>query len=76
MATNAGTARDLLEAFLASSSREMQIVDCLNAHAAAGDLLKSFGFSYTRPLIRMFRVSNDYPGRPELLCAILGPEFG
>jgi GNAT superfamily N-acetyltransferase len=76
MATDAGTARHLLEGFLASSSREMQVADCLNAHAAAGDLLKSLDFSYTRPLIRMFRGSNDYPGRPELLCAILGPEFG
>ena len=76
MATDAGTARHLLEGFLGSSSRETQIADCLNAHAAVADLLKSFGFSHTRPLIRMFRGSNDYPGRPELLCAILGPEFG
>ena len=72
----AGTARELLEGFLAGSSRETQIADCLNAHAATGELLKSFGFSYSRPLIRMFRGLNDYPGRPELLCAILGPEFG
>ena len=76
MASDPDTARQLLEAFLAVSSRETQIADCLNAHAAAADLLKSFGFSYSRPLIRMFRGSNDYPGRPELLCAILGPEFG
>jgi hypothetical protein len=76
MARDPGTARQLLEAFLAGSSRETQITDCLGAHAATGDLLKSFGFSYTRPLIRMFRGSNDYPGRPELLRAILGPEFG
>ena len=76
MAFDPDTARQLLESFLAGSSRETQIADCLNAHAATGDLLKSFGFSYSRPLIRMFRGSNDYPGRPELLCAILGPEFG
>ena len=76
MARDPGTARQLLEAFLAASSRETQVADCLSAHAATGDLLKSFGFSYTRPLIRMFRGSNDYPGRPELLRAILGPEFG
>ena len=76
MATDAATARHLLEAFLANSSREIQIVDCVNAHPAAGGLLRSFEFSYTRPLLRMCRGSNDYPGRPELLCAIAGPEFG
>jgi ribosomal protein S18 acetylase RimI-like enzyme len=76
MARDPDTARQLLEAFLAGSSRETLIADCLSAHPATGDLLKSFGFSYTRPLVRMFRGSNDYPGRPELLCAILGPEFG
>lgn len=76
MALDPDTARQLLESFLARSSRETQIADCLNAHAASGDLLKSFGFSYTRPLVRMFRGSNRFPGRPELLCAILGPEFG
>jgi GNAT superfamily N-acetyltransferase len=76
IARNAAAARHLLEAFLARSSREIVVVDCLNANPAAGDLLKSFGFCYSRPLTRMFRGSNDYPGRPELLCAILGPEFG
>ena len=76
MATEASTARQLLERFLAHSSREVQVVDCLNSRSFAGDLLKSFGFSYTRPLIRMFRGSNDFPGRPDLLCSILGPEFG
>ncbi len=76
MASDPDTARQLLEGFVAGSSRETQIADCPNAHAASGDLLRFFGFSYSRPLIRMFRGSNDYPGRPELLCAILGPEFG
>ena len=76
MAFDLDTARQLLASFLAGSSRETQIVDCLKANAVSGDLLKSFGFSYSRPLIRMFRGSNDYPGRPDLLCAILGPEFG
>jgi GNAT superfamily N-acetyltransferase len=76
MATDRESARHLLEGFLATSSRAEQIADCLNAHPAAGDLLRSAGFTHARPLIRMFRGSNDYPGRPELLCAILGPEFG
>jgi predicted GNAT family acetyltransferase len=75
-AVDTPTARELLGGFLASSSRAIQITDCMNAHPATGDLLRSVGFSYARPLIRMFRGSNRYPGRPELQCAILGPEFG
>jgi len=76
MARNAATARYLLETFLARSTREVVVVDSLKSNAVAGELLKSFGFSFSRPLTRMYRGRNDHPGRPELLCAILGPEFG
>jgi GNAT superfamily N-acetyltransferase len=76
MARNADAACTLLETFLARSAREILIVDCLKSNTVAGGLLKSLGFSYSRPLTRMYRGSNDYAGRPELLCAILGPEFG
>ena len=76
MSRDPDTARHLLEAFVSRSSRETLVVDCLRSNAAAGDLLKSFGFSYSRPLTRMYRGANDYPGQPELLCAIMGPEFG
>jgi GNAT superfamily N-acetyltransferase len=76
MAKDAAAGRNLLESFLARSARETVVVDCLSANSFAGDLLKSFGFSYSRPLTRMYRGANDYQGRMELLCAILGPEFG
>ncbi len=76
MAKDATTARSLLELFLTRSARETVVVDCLNANSFAGDLLKSFGSSYSRPLTRMYRGTNDHRGRTELLCAILGPEFG
>ena len=76
MARNAGTARQLLETFLGHSSREFVLVDYLKSNAIAAGLLSSFGFSYSRVLTRMYRGSNEHPGRPELLCAILGPEFG
>jgi ribosomal protein S18 acetylase RimI-like enzyme len=76
MARDASTARQLLEAFLAHSSREFVVVDYLKSNAIACGLLKSFGFSYSRVLTRMYRGSNDHPGRSELLCSILGPEFG
>lgn len=76
MASNATAARTIVETFLARSVREVVVVDCLNANSAAGNLLKSFGFSFSRPLTRMFRGANDHPGRPEAFCGILGPEFG
>lgn len=76
MANGAPSARHLLEAFLARSSRETIVVDCLKSNNIAGDLLRSCAFTYSRPLTRMYRGPNDYPGRPQVLCAILGPEFG
>lgn len=69
-------ARELINEFLARSSRETIIVDCLTANSAAMGLLQAFGFSYARTLTRMYRGQNQYPGNPDSLCAILGPEFG
>jgi len=76
MARNTKTACTLLETFLAKSPREVVVVDSLKSNAVAGELLRSFGFSVSRGLTRMYRGRNHHPGRPELLCAILGPEFG
>jgi GNAT superfamily N-acetyltransferase len=75
-AEDAATARQLLNEFLTRSSRETIIVDCLTANSATVGLLRAFGFSYARTLTRMYRGQNQYPGNPDSLCAILGPEFG
>jgi GNAT superfamily N-acetyltransferase len=66
----------ILMRFLARSRREMVVTDCSKANRFARKLLLARGFQYSRPLTRMFRGRNAYPGRPELVCAILGPEFG
>ena len=76
IAKDAMAARQLLETFLARSSRETLVVDCLKSNTATGALLKSGGFTFSRLLTRMYRGSNDYPGKPELVCSIMGPEFG
>jgi ribosomal protein S18 acetylase RimI-like enzyme len=76
VSTDARATRQLLQSFLERSTREFLIVDCLKANIAAGNLLKSFGFAVARPLTRMYRGPNHYPGHPEDFCAILGPEFG
>ena len=76
MAGNSSAARELLDEFLARSTRESLIVDCLTGNPAALELLRTAGFTYARTLTRMYRGRNDYPGNPAALCAILGPEFG
>jgi GNAT superfamily N-acetyltransferase len=76
MANDVAVGRTLLERFLTYSIRDVLIVDWLTSNGVAGQLLQSLGFSYTRPLTRMYRGENAYPGRAERLCAILGPEFG
>ena len=76
MATDVGACRNLIAAFLQVSAREILVVDCLKSHSFAGDLLRQLGFRYSRPLTRMFRGSNRFPGKHGQLCAILGPEFG
>jgi hypothetical protein len=69
-------ASTLLDEFLHRSSRELVFVDCLRQNSWAVPLLRRRGFEFSRPLTRMFRGTNQFPGRPELLCAVLGPEFG
>lgn len=76
MARNASSGSALLDEFLRRSSRETVFVDCLKSNPFAQMLLRSRGFEFARPLTRMFRGPNLFPGRPELVGAILGPEFG
>ena len=76
IAKDGETARRMLEGFLERSTRETVVTDCMKANPFLKNLLESFGFEYSRPLTRMFRGRNDFAGRPELVCSILGPEFG
>jgi ribosomal protein S18 acetylase RimI-like enzyme len=75
-AKSSGSARRMLETFLTRSKREVLVADCLKANPFASNLLQSLGFTYSRPLTRMYRGPNEHPGRTDALCAILGPEFG
>ena len=76
MAADEASGRQLLDEFLRRSAREVIFVDCLQSNPLARPLLRSRGFEFARPLTRMYRGRNAHPGRPELLCAVLGPEFG
>jgi GNAT superfamily N-acetyltransferase len=70
------TAQNLLSKFLQRSSRDTVIVDALKSSRVASKLLCESGFSPARILTRMYRGPNSHPGKPDSLCAILGPEFG
>jgi len=76
MARTRAAAENLLQSFLAKSSRETLIVDCMKSNSMAVELLRGCDFTPSRPLTRMVRGPDVYSGRPELFCAILGPEFG
>jgi GNAT superfamily N-acetyltransferase len=76
MATDSQAARRLLESFLRRCSGERLVVDCFEANQMAGQLVRAQGFHYSRPLTRMYRGENQFPGKTSDLCAILGPEFG
>ncbi len=76
MAQDEAIARELLDEFMRRSDRAAIFSDCVKANPFVRKLLSSRGFKFSRPLTRMFRGPNAYPGRPDLLCAVLGPEFG
>jgi GNAT superfamily N-acetyltransferase len=76
MARETDVAATLLDEFLRLSRRELVFVDCPGPNPWTVPLVQARGFEFSRPLTRMFRGANQHPGRPELLCAVLGPEFG
>jgi len=75
-AANAAAARAVFDDFLLRSRRPVVFVDVLRDNAWAPALLAARGFQFSRRLTRMYRGENAHPGRPDLLGAILGPEFG
>lgn len=76
MARDRNAAKQVLSDFLRRSSRATIVVDSLKSNGMAREILHDYGFSVARPLTRMYRGPNPFPGKPELLCAIIGPEFG
>jgi hypothetical protein len=51
-------------------------IDAPQHCAAWADWLKSIGFTEERSFIRMYRGENRYPGQPECVFGVVGPEFG
>jgi GNAT superfamily N-acetyltransferase len=73
---DASSAHDLLHEFLLRSRTEKVFVDAVSSNPWAMKVLQESGFQFSRRLTRMYRGRNDFPGRPELQGAIMGPEFG
>jgi ribosomal protein S18 acetylase RimI-like enzyme len=76
VAQDESSARDLLDEFLLRSRGGRVFADGIRNSPWAMKLLRKRGFLFSRSLTRMYRGGNDFPGRPELQGAILGPEFG
>jgi GNAT superfamily N-acetyltransferase len=76
IAKNSNIAKDLVSAALNNCFGRPVIADILHFDQGWIEWLISTGFAEQRPLIRMYRGSNRFPGVPEKQFAILGPEFG
>lgn len=70
------TAQQLVSSCLRDQVGKPFLLDAAPHDAAWLRWLGSIGFTEQRPLIRMYRGSNRFPGEPEHQFAILGPEFG
>ena len=76
VANDAHVARDVVSAAIRNSGKKPVLIDSLQHSEEWAQWLSSIGFKEQRPLIRMYRGTNAYPGLPHKQYAILGPEFG
>ncbi|MGC9330229.1 MAG: GNAT family N-acetyltransferase, partial [Candidatus Hinthialibacter sp.] len=76
VANDPATAKRLLFALLQSRKPERVFVDILEPNLNVRPMLESMGFCLQRPYIRMYKGHNDYPGKPELIYSLSGPELG
>ena len=76
IANDANSATQLLSNALHQPVDKPIVLDILTHTPAWNTFVSSLGFKALRPLIRMYRGSNNYPGVPAKQFAILGPEFG
>jgi GNAT superfamily N-acetyltransferase len=75
VADNESLAGDLLSRCLLEGEGPF-LIDAPQRSSTWLDWLRARGFSQERTFVRMYRGENRYPGAPEYIFAILGPEFG
>ena len=61
---------------LEKRKNQFLIVDAFHHSPTWIAALERLGFTQQRPFIRMYRGENRYPGLPDQLWAMFGPEFG
>jgi predicted N-acetyltransferase YhbS len=76
IASSFASARSVCSAALMNSGDRPVVIDALPRNPEWMSWLTSLGFTEQRPLIRMYRGTNEWPGIPDKQFAILGPEFG
>ena len=76
IANDTNRATQLLYSTLRRVGDKPIVLDVLTHTPSWIAIVSSLGFKELRPLIRMYRGSNSYPGVPGKQFAILGPEFG
>lgn len=76
VAKDIAVARNLCSAALKNSPDRPVVIDALRHTREWMEWLSAVGFREQRPLVRMYRGSNKFPGIPQKQFAILGPEFG
>jgi GNAT superfamily N-acetyltransferase len=75
-AIDSGSAEQLFVEFMHRFDGQQVFVDICRGNSAAQALVKAAGFVPQRPLTRMYRGPNRFPGKPQLVCGIAGPELG
>lgn len=76
VALDEATARALVSACIGPSKQRPFLIDVPRHTVEWNRWLESCGFREERPFIRMFHGPNSYPGRPDQVFAIAGPELG
>ncbi len=69
-------AEELIFRALGSLQGKAVVIDMLKDQVHTLNRLLGMGFENQRPFYRMYLENNPYPGKPENLYAICGPEFG
>lgn len=76
VARDENVARELVSHCLTHQSGKRFGIDAPQHFPSWSDWLKSLGFTEERSFVRMHRGENRYPGRPECVFGVVGPEFG
>jgi predicted N-acetyltransferase YhbS len=76
VARDENVARELAAQCLTHQSGQRFAIDASRYCPSWVDWLKSIGFTEERSFIRMHRGENRYPGHPECVFGVVGPEFG